>query len=163
MPFTRPLLVVHSTRPLMSEKFTLPKLLEMVAAPPTEEMSTLPLLSCSVRSPRMLRTSALPNEVVMFAEPASLSVTVPLPPVMVAAPCTWRTVMLPKRLRRSSAPFTSDACTEPLLSLMKVSPEAAGQLDAAERIVQTRGAKIADRRANRGCCRCRICRARHSW
>src|ERR1700723_2749125 len=35
VPFTRPLVVVHSTRPLMSEKLTLPKLLEMVAAPPT--------------------------------------------------------------------------------------------------------------------------------
>ena len=93
----------------------------------------------------MLRTSALPNEVVMVAEPASLRVTVPLPPVMVAAPCTCRTVMLPKRLRRSSAPFTSEACTEPLLSLMKVSPEAPASSMLPKELFRRAGPSVANR------------------
>ena len=86
LPFTWPLLVVQFTRPFTSEKATLPKLLVMSAAPPIEEISTFPLLSRMERSPRMLRASTLPKEVVMFAEAASVSVTAPLPPVMVAAP-----------------------------------------------------------------------------
>ena len=96
----------------------------MSAAPPIVAISTLPLLSCTVRSPFTLRASTLPNEVVMFPDAESDSVTAPLPPVIVAAPWIFLVVMLPKRLRTSSVPFTSNTCTEPFVSVTDTFPPA---------------------------------------
>ena len=112
---------------------------DIVAPPLTVVMSTFPLLSCSVRSPRTLRTSTPPKELIIDAGPVSLTTMAPLPPVMLAAPCTLRTVILPNRLRTSSAPLISEACTEPLLSLIEVSPDAPARSTLPKELLRRAG------------------------